>query len=156
MTKKELLQLHEELTSEALEIMRKKNQDYTGTNPDPFANFRGIAVAMGVEPEIGLMLRHGDKMQRVKSFIENGFLAVEDESLRDIAHDWINYGVLLYGMASERKAAIEEANGPVKAAVSVPSNIFDEETVPLKRKTRTKRKYTRKSALPILRVGRGR
>lgn len=155
LSKKELFKLHEVLTFEALQVMRKKNQDYTGSNPDPFANFRGIAVAMGVEPEIGLMLRHGDKMQRVKSFIEIGFLAVEDESVRDIAHDWINYGVLLYGMLIERQQAIMEAKGRPVTAIAKAHAEHDENTmskkarkkVLKKRDKKIKRKYTRRTEI---------
>lgn len=154
-TKKELLLLHDKLCTEALEVMRKKNQDYTGTNPDPFANFRGVSIAMGVEPEISLMVRMGDKFQRVKSFIENGFLAVEDEGIDDLGHDLINYSVLLTGMLKERKAAIEEAGGPVSAIAKATQDEEEQKSLSKKhrkkilkkRDKKVKRKYNRKGSI---------
>lgn len=101
-SKDELLKLHTTLSTAALEVMKKKNQDYTGGSDDPFANFRG-SLAMGVEPEIGLMIRMTDKLQRVKSFIAHGELAVANEDVMDIGHDLINYSVLLMGLLMERR-----------------------------------------------------
>lgn len=104
-TPDELFRLHEELCSEALEVMRKKNQDYsqsTSGGRDVFKNFRGAEI-FSVEPEVGLMIRINDKFQRVHSFIMAGELAVATEGVRDIAHDVINYAVLLYGLLEERK-----------------------------------------------------
>lgn len=107
MTKKELLALHDTLSKKAKEIMVKKNQDYTGGSEDPFANFRG-AEMLGVDPILGLMIRMTDKMQRVKSFILTGELAVTDESVADIGPDLMNYCVLMQGMLNERLDGIIE------------------------------------------------
>jgi hypothetical protein len=106
-SKSELLALHLLLCNEAREIMKRKNQDYTGGSSDPFANFRG-SLAMGIEPEIGLMLRMTDKMQRAKAFVANGTLAVSTEGIEDIGHDLINYSILLTGLLLERQMALKE------------------------------------------------
>jgi len=103
MNSTELLILHEEMCAKAREIMKKKNVDYSGGSTDPFANFRG-SLNYGVEPEIGIAIRIGDKFKRVEAFIKNGALAVEDESALDSIQDSINYLVLMAGLIHERKA----------------------------------------------------
>lgn len=105
----ELLRLHDIFCAQAKAIMVKKNQDYTGGSKsiDPFFNFRG-SVALGIEPEMGLMIRMQDKFQRVCAFINNGTLAVNDEGVKDIIHDLINYSILLGGLLLERQNKIAE------------------------------------------------
>jgi hypothetical protein len=95
-----LLQHHEQLTGKASAIMRKKNHDYTGGSTDPYANFR-MAAQLGVHPVVGLLLRVGDKMQRVRTFAERGELKVDGEGLEDAVVDIINYAVLAYGMLND-------------------------------------------------------
>lgn len=111
MTKERLLEIHKELCGEALEIMVRKNQDYSGGDADPFANFRGSAT-YGVEPEIGIMIRIQDKFKRLQAFLKNGTLAVQDEGVRDTCNDIINYTILLYGMLYERSYHDVSSAGP--------------------------------------------
>ena len=102
MTQQELFELHKTLCEEALELMRAKNQDYSGGDKDsPFKNFQGSLI-FDVEPEIGTMIRMNDKFQRVHAFIVNGKLAVNSEGIWDIGLDLINYSVLLVGQLMER------------------------------------------------------
>ena len=109
-SKTQILEMHEQYCKDARELMRRKNQDYTGGSADPFANFRG-SMALGVEPEIGLMIRMQDKFQRVKSFIANdGILAVQEEGIRDIIQDLINYSVLMGGLLIERQNKLPKWN----------------------------------------------
>lgn len=105
MTPDELFQLHDQLTQEALDIMRSKNHDYRGGTNDPFANFRD-SKGLGVDPVIGIMIRMRDKQQRIKAFIETGELKVKDEGVKDAVLDQINYLVLLYGMIKEMQDAV--------------------------------------------------
>lgn len=95
-----LFALHGELTKRALEIMRAKNQDYTTGAGDPYANFKN-SLTVGVAPELGLLIRVLDKIMRLRSFIENGTLAVRNEPVEDAIVDVINYMVLLSGMIQE-------------------------------------------------------
>lgn len=108
MNSTELLILHEEMCDKAREIMKKKNADYSGGSTDPFANFRG-SLNFGVEPEIGIAVRVGDKFKRVEAYIKNGALAVQDESVIDSITDSINYLVLMAGMIIERQEKNKKA-----------------------------------------------
>lgn len=103
MTREELLTLHFMTCNQAREIMSAKNQDYAGGGSDPFGNFRG-ALFLGVEPEIGLLMRCMDKFKRIEAFVNTGTLAVKDEPVDDAIRDVINYMILLKGLVEERKS----------------------------------------------------
>jgi len=95
MTRDELFTLHEDMCVQALELMRKKNADYSGGGSDPFANFRR-AEAMGVcSTEQAFLVRMTDKMSRLATYSISGKLSVEDETFHDTLIDMINYSVLL-------------------------------------------------------------
>lgn len=83
------------------QIMEAKNTDYAGGSQDPFSNFRSSKV-LGVEPEIGLMMRTMDKSKRIQSFLANGKMAVASEPVDDAIADKLNYYVLLSGLLAER------------------------------------------------------
>lgn len=89
-----LLRLHSEICQEARLLMEKKNHDYASAD-DPFRNFRLYGL-------FGVLVRLGDKHARLQSFLEQGELRVEDESLRDTIKDIINYAVIFLGMLNER------------------------------------------------------
>ncbi len=84
------------------DLIKAKNSDYTAGSEDPFANFRQSSD-FGVEPLNGLMVRMGDKLQRIKSFCKNGKLEVVDEGVEDAFRDLIGYSLIALGMLSEKK-----------------------------------------------------
>jgi hypothetical protein len=96
MTRDELFKTHEQMCKFALELMKKKNADYAGSDGvNPFANFRR-AEALGIcSTEQAFLVRMTDKMSRLSSFAAKGKLDVEDESVYDTLIDMINYSVLL-------------------------------------------------------------
>ena len=49
-----------------------------------------------MNPALGIMLRMQDKMQRVRTFVNKGTLAVQEESWEDACIDLLNYSILLY------------------------------------------------------------
>lgn len=107
LTARERLMISVKQTNErCLEIMRKKNADYSGGTGDPYANFRSSTI-YGIHPVIGMLMRIGDKFQRVRSFVEKGELQVKDESVKDSIEDAINYLHLILGFLNE-----EELNRP--------------------------------------------
>lgn len=69
--------------------MKSKNIDYAAAD-DPYRNFRRHGL-------LGMLVRMDDKMSRLQSFIENGTLAVKDESVEDCLIDLVNYAVLFAG-----------------------------------------------------------
>jgi hypothetical protein len=77
---------------EALELFRKKNTDYG----DAFATY-GI---------VGVIVRMGDKIQRLISVSNKGVALVDSESLRDTLIDLHNYaamGIMLIDEKRENK-----------------------------------------------------
>lgn len=103
----ELLKYHETICNEAREIMKKKNHDYSGSSGEtPFANFM-VAEQMDLCPaEIGILLRIGDKMKRINTFIKSDKLKV-DESVRDSCRDCINYFILLGALIEDRRPVVK-------------------------------------------------
>lgn len=104
MNKDELFALHQKTCEQALALMRKKNADYTGDSSSPFANFMQSETLTGVDARLGLLMRVGDKMQRLRSFITQGELKVSQESVDDSIVDIINYMILLLGMFREKQS----------------------------------------------------
>jgi hypothetical protein len=107
-TKERLIELHADTFKKTREILIQKNNDYSGghASVDPFANFRS-AEFFGVAPELGLMLRMGDKLARVKTFVRDGELKVTGESVMDACDDLVNYAILLKGLLIERRETVE-------------------------------------------------
>lgn len=70
----------EKIQSEALELFKRKNQDYG----DAFAKY-------GV---IGVLMRMEDKLQRSLSITKNGVNLVNDERMRDTLIDLHNYSAM--------------------------------------------------------------
>lgn len=100
----ELKKIHEQTTKKCLDIMIKKNSDYTGgeKSQDVFANFR-MSENFGIDPIIGIMMRVMDKIQRIRSFTNDGSLKVSDESVDDACEDIVNYVILAKAMFLERR-----------------------------------------------------
>lgn len=82
-------------------LITAKNRDYTN-GAGPFANFEQ-ASDFGVDPFQGLMLRMGDKMQRVKSYCKQGSLQVKGEGIEDCFKDFIGYSLIALAMLNEKK-----------------------------------------------------
>lgn len=78
----EFLKLLDEMRS----LHQKKALDYGRRGIDPLANCRASAE-FGVPAWVGVMIRAGDKLHRIKSYILNGNLANEgvEDSLLDLA-----------------------------------------------------------------------
>ena len=109
MHSEELFKIHERLCKESLELMIKKNHDYSGkSGNEPFANFTR-AEAMGITTtEKGILVRMLDKMSRLSSFMDSKEFKVEDEKLEDTIKDMINYSVLLYAYLQDSKYTAPE------------------------------------------------
>lgn len=88
-------------TLDAMQVkIKAKNADYTN-GAGPFANFEQ-ASDFGVDPFQGLMLRMGDKMQRVKSYCKQGKLEVANEGIEDCFYDFIGYSLIALAMLKEK------------------------------------------------------
>ena len=74
---------------EAFQLFKKKNQDYG----DAFATFGPI----------GVIVRMGDKINRLTSVSKNGVNLVDNESLRDTLIDLHNYSAMAIMLLDEKK-----------------------------------------------------
>ena len=70
-----------------LELFEKKNRDYG----DAFANYGPV----------GVIVRMGDKIQRLSSVSKNGINLVNNESLRDTLIDLHNYSAMAIMLMDE-------------------------------------------------------
>lgn len=95
MNREDLINYHEDICRQALELMKKKNHDYAGNSgKTPFANFERCE-AMGIcTTEAGFLVRMTDKLSRLSTFADAGKLQVDNEGYNDAIVDIINYCVL--------------------------------------------------------------
>lgn len=100
MTREELFELHTQMCGTALEIMKRKNADYS--KDGPLDNFYVCDAMRAASPLNGIVVRMGDKLSRVVSVAEKG-AQVKDESLRDTLIDLINYAVLAAAVLQAQK-----------------------------------------------------
>jgi hypothetical protein len=81
---------------EGLNLFIKKNTDYG----DAFANYGPI----------GVIVRMGDKIQRLISVTNSGVNLINTESLRDTLIDLHNYAAMAIMLIDENKSKKEEVN----------------------------------------------
>lgn len=82
-----------EVQNEALELFKKKNTDYG----DAFANYGSV----------GVIVRMGDKIQRLVSVSNRGVNLINTESLRDTLIDLHNYAAMAVMLIDENKNKAE-------------------------------------------------
>jgi len=104
MTIEEVIKMLDDTANGLKDTLRRKSSDYTGGegSKDPFANFKATEV-LDVDPVIGVMVRIMDKIQRVRSFVNDGELKVSNESVYDAFDDMIGYTVLAKAMVKEKR-----------------------------------------------------
>tara|TARA_Y100001970_G_C13728888_1_gene600481 strand:- start:219 stop:563 length:345 start_codon:yes stop_codon:yes gene_type:complete len=101
----------QKVQKEAFELFCKKNQDYG----DSFATYGTV----------GVIVRMGDKIQRLLSVSEKGVTMVNTESLRDTLIDLHNYAAMGVMLMDEKK---EKVDIVIKNNEQV-DNIFDSHIV---------------------------
>ena len=79
---------------EGLELFKKKNADYG----DAFANYGAI----------GVLVRMGDKIQRLQSITSKNISLVNDENIRDTLIDLHNYSAMAIMLLDENKEKVEK------------------------------------------------
>ena len=101
MKKAEYLALVERELAGIKAIIQAKNNDYTAESESAFSNFESTPEL--ATPIAGLLIRMGDKFQRLKTFSQTGKLAVKNEGAEDAFRDLIGYALIGLGMLSEAK-----------------------------------------------------
>lgn len=81
------VQQYEKVHEEAMEIFKKKNSDYG----DSFANYGPV----------GVIVRMGDKINRLANITKSGVTLVNDESVRDTLIDLHNYAAMAVMLIDE-------------------------------------------------------
>jgi hypothetical protein len=81
------VQQYEKVHEEAMEIFKKKNSDYG----DSFANYGPV----------GVIVRMGDKINRLANITKSGVTLVNDESIRDTLIDLHNYAAMAVMLIDE-------------------------------------------------------
>ena len=84
---KRVLQM-EKVQKEGLGLFRKKNKDYG----DSFANYGPV----------GVIVRMGDKINRLSSVTKSGVNFVDNESIRDTLIDLHNYAAMAIMLIDEK------------------------------------------------------
>ena len=83
------------IQAEALELFKRKNKDYG----DAFANYGPI----------GVIVRIGDKIQRLSSISKNSIILVKDEGIRDTLIDLHNYAAMALMLLDESAVKLTES-----------------------------------------------
>ena len=82
--------------NEAISLFKKKNQDYG----DSFANFGPV----------GVIVRMGDKINRLSSITKSSVSLIKTESIRDTLIDLHNYAAMAVMLMDEEKPTKEKTN----------------------------------------------
>ena len=85
------VQQMQKVQTEGLELFKKKNADYG----DSFANYGPV----------GVIVRMGDKINRLSSVTQNGVNLINTESVRDTLIDLYNYAAMAIMLLDEKKKA---------------------------------------------------
>ena len=80
--------------NEAISLFKKKNQDYG----DAFANFGPV----------GVIVRMGDKINRLASVTGSSVSLVKNESIRDTLIDLHNYAAMAIMLMDEKNTPVEK------------------------------------------------
>ena len=84
---------YETVQKEAISLFKKKNKDYG----DAFATYGPI----------GVIVRMGDKINRLTSVTKNGIVMVNSESIRDTLIDLHNYAAMAVMLLDEKSLLID-------------------------------------------------
>ena len=96
------VQQMQNVQTEGLELFKKKNADYG----DSFANYGPV----------GVIVRLGDKINRLSSVTQNGVNLVDTESTRDTLIDLHNYAAMAIMLLDEKKKILHRRINEIKHA----------------------------------------
>ena len=96
------VQQMQKVQAEGLELFKKKNADYG----DSFANYGPV----------GVIVRLGDKINRLSSVTQNGVNLVDTESTRDTLIDLHNYAAMAIMLLDEKKKILHRRIDEIKNA----------------------------------------
>ncbi len=89
-----------DLFKEIYSLVERKNADYS-YGEDFFKNFRQMED-IGISADVGILVRMGDKWERLKNFYRKGKYDVSEETILDTLKDLIGYAAIMYVWHKER------------------------------------------------------
>lgn len=101
------LQMIEERAKSRIELLKRKNADYSGSNENPFRNFELIEIITKgrISAADGILVRLTDKVIRFANLLTSE-ARVADEKITDTLDDLANYAdivnVMIRGKAADR------------------------------------------------------
>ena len=98
-SREDIFNMHHEVCGRALELMKKKNADYS--KDGPLDNFFVCEALRLSTAENGVLIRMSDKLSRLGSVFAKGAQVV-DERTEDTIVDIINYSILLLAIRRQR------------------------------------------------------
>lgn len=107
MTQEEYIKGFEEITTEMVELTRRKNSDYAGGD-DAFKNLAMVERFGVTSTEVGVFTRLTDKMSRLAGFLQKGTLQVADEKIEDTLKDQAVYSIMLILLLRDKKLKASE------------------------------------------------
>ena len=102
MTAVELIEHAKTTFAKCVDVMTKKNADYSSSDANAFRNFELVEHLKIADKKSGLLVRLADKLSRVANLLTKD-AAVVEESLQDTVEDAINYLVILHAMLESDK-----------------------------------------------------
>lgn len=95
MNREELTAFFEEKTTAMVDIMKRKNADYSGVDAQEsaFRNFERVELLGVATTEQGFLTRMTDKMCRINNLTKQE-AQVKDETIQDTLLDLANYSLL--------------------------------------------------------------
>jgi len=103
------VQQMQKVQAEGLELFKKKNADYG----DSFATYGPI----------GVIVRVGDKINRLSSVTQNGVNLVDTESTRDTLIDLHNYTAMAIMLLDEKKKILHRRINEIKKAAPINEDV---------------------------------
>jgi hypothetical protein len=100
--KEEFVKHIKKLYDESINILKTKNEDYSGSKTDPFINFKYVEKLGICSVEKGILTRVTDKLARINNLLEKKE-SVKDEKITDTISDMINYLGILHAWMSNKK-----------------------------------------------------
>lgn len=92
----------EAVYKKCVNVAKKKNADYSGSNADAFRNFDAVEFFGITDSKTGIMVRLTDKFTRISNLLKKDAKVVE-ESLQDSIEDAINYLAILHAKLEAEK-----------------------------------------------------
>lgn len=135
MTQSEYLEFHKRCTEKMYEITKNKNTDYCHSTDNAFSNFSIVSSVGIASTEQGFLTRIMDKICRINSFVQKGFLKVSDESVEDTLLDLANYCLLFAGYLKSKKYPEEHSDRTRSCRISEAHEAYENQPIKMFERT---------------------